>query len=84
MYSATPQSLNVQHMLAFHTAQFISFRGSAVRVIVTLSLVGTCEIDDVDETALPDGALSVVKPPLAPPPVLITLALFDMVLVNRG
>ena len=67
MYSATPQSLNVQHMLAFHTAQFISFRGSAVRVIVTLSLVGTCEIDDVDGTTLSGTALSEVEPPLAPP-----------------
>ena len=71
-------------MLAFHTAQFVSFRGSAIRVIVTLSLVETHEIDVVNGTALPDGALSVVKPPLAPPQVLVTLALFDMFLVNRG
>ena len=53
-------------------------------MIVTLSLAGTHEINDVDGTTLLDGALSVVEPPLAPPPVLITLALFNMVLVNRG
>jgi len=71
-------------MSAFYTAQFVSFRESAIQVIVTLSLAGMHEIDDVDETALPDGALSVVEPPLALPPVLVILALFDMVLVNRG
>jgi hypothetical protein len=71
-------------MSAFYTAQFVPFRGSAIQVIVTLSLVGMHEIDGVDETALSDGALSVVKPPLAPPPVLVTLALFNIVLVNRG
>jgi hypothetical protein len=54
-------------MSAFHTAQFVSFRGSAVRVIVTLSLAGTHEIDDVDGTALSGTALSEVEPPLAPP-----------------
>ena len=67
MYPATPQSLNVWRMSAFHTAQFVSFRGSAVRVIVTLSLAGTREIDDVDGTALSGTALSEVEPPLAPP-----------------
>jgi len=53
-------------------------------VIITLSLAGMHLIDDVDGTALPDVGLSVDMPPLAPPSVLATLALFDMFMVNRG
>src|SRR5216683_8146201 len=84
IYPETPHSLNVRFMSAFHTAQFVSLRGSNIRVIVTLLLAGMRLIDNVDGTALPDVGLSVDMPPLAPPSVLAMLALFDMFTVNRG
>ncbi len=84
IYPETLHSLNVRFMSAFHTAQFVSLRGSDVQVIVTLSLAGTHLIDDVYGTALLDVGLSVDVPPLAPPSVLATLALFDMFTANRG
>src|SRR5216683_2039732 len=51
IYPETLHSLNVRFMSAFHTAQFVSLRGSDVQVIVTLSLAGTHLIDDVYGTA---------------------------------
>jgi len=84
IYPKTLHSLNVCFMSAFHTTQFVSFRGSNVQVIITLSLAGMRLIDDVDRTTLLDVGLSVDMPPLTPPSVLATLALFNMFTVNRG